>query len=87
MPCDATGDERNGVARTCGNGPGLDVVAGRFLAAALITGGAQGIGRAIARRLGAEGANVVIADIDQEMMGRTCAAMEAEGAQRESRAL
>ena len=31
---------------------------------ALVTGGASGIGRAIAERLGAEGAHVVVADID-----------------------
>ena len=33
---------------------------------ALVTGGAHGIGRAIAYRLAAEGAHVVVADIDQE---------------------
>ena len=33
---------------------------------ALITGGAHGIGEAIARRLASEGAHVVVADIDQE---------------------
>ena len=33
---------------------------------AFITGGAHGIGRACARRLAAEGAAVVVADIDDE---------------------
>lgn len=41
---------------------------------ALITGGAQGIGAATARRLVAEGANVVVADINSESL----AEMEAE---------
>src|SRR5215218_5245147 len=39
---------------------------------AIVTGGAQGIGLAIARRFVAEGAKVVIADIAQEI-GRTAA--------------
>ncbi|MGH9469680.1 MAG: SDR family NAD(P)-dependent oxidoreductase [Terriglobia bacterium] len=38
---------------------------------ALVMGGAQGIGQAIARRLALEGAQVVVADIDREMMART----------------
>jgi rhamnulose-1-phosphate aldolase/alcohol dehydrogenase len=32
---------------------------------ALVTGGASGIGRAVARRLGAEGAHVVVGDLDE----------------------
>jgi 3-oxoacyl-[acyl-carrier protein] reductase len=37
---------------------------------ALVAGGAQGIGKAIALRLALEGARVVIADIDRKMMAR-----------------
>lgn len=39
--------------------------------AAIVTGGARGIGRAIAERLASEGANVVIGDIDIESGKRT----------------
>lgn len=38
---------------------------------ALVVGGAQGIGKAIALRLAREGAHVVVADIDRAMMART----------------
>jgi NAD(P)-dependent dehydrogenase (short-subunit alcohol dehydrogenase family) len=38
---------------------------------ALVVGGAQGIGKGIALRLAREGANVMIGDIDQDMMGQT----------------
>src|SRR5689334_18884452 len=38
---------------------------------ALVVGGAQGIGKAIAIRLVREGATVVIADIDRKMLGAT----------------
>ncbi len=44
----------------------------------LVVGGAQGIGKAIAVRLGREGARVVIADIDGPMMEKTVAGMRAE---------
>ncbi len=37
---------------------------------ALVVGGAQGIGKAIALRLALEGARVVIADVDRRMMAR-----------------
>jgi 3-oxoacyl-[acyl-carrier protein] reductase len=40
---------------------------------ALVVGGAQGIGKAIATRLAREAATLVIADIDKEMMARTAA--------------
>jgi NAD(P)-dependent dehydrogenase (short-subunit alcohol dehydrogenase family) len=44
---------------------------------AFVTGGARGIGAAIATRLAAEGAEVVIADLDGEAAGRLAAAIGA----------
>lgn len=44
---------------------------------AIVVGGAQGIGRAIAVRLASEGAKVLIADIDREQMARTSREIEA----------
>jgi NAD(P)-dependent dehydrogenase (short-subunit alcohol dehydrogenase family) len=46
---------------------------------ALVVGGAQGIGKAIAVRLGREGAHVFIADVDRPMMEATVREMTAEG--------
>jgi NAD(P)-dependent dehydrogenase (short-subunit alcohol dehydrogenase family) len=46
---------------------------------ALVVGGAQGIGKAIAARLGREGAQVVIGDIDRPMMARAAREMAAAG--------
>jgi NAD(P)-dependent dehydrogenase (short-subunit alcohol dehydrogenase family) len=40
---------------------------------ALVVGGAQGIGKAIARRLALEGAEVIIADVDRSAMSSTAA--------------
>jgi NAD(P)-dependent dehydrogenase (short-subunit alcohol dehydrogenase family) len=53
-----------------------DRFAGRV---AVITGGGSGIGAASARRLAAEGAAVVIADIDADAGDRVAAALRAEG--------
>lgn len=51
-------------------------VAGRV---AIVTGGAQGIGGATARRLAEEGASVLIADVDQETAGQRVAAIREAG--------
>ncbi len=48
-------------------------------AVAIVTGAGRGIGRAIAGRLGAEGARVVIDDIREETAERTAAELRAEG--------
>lgn len=54
--------------------------AGRFAGqVAIVTGGADGIGRAIARRLAAEGARVVIFDIDRVLLERTVAELTVPG--------
>lgn len=47
---------------------------------AIVVGGAQGIGKAIAVRLGREGAHVVIADIDRVMLDRTSRELAKGGA-------
>jgi NAD(P)-dependent dehydrogenase (short-subunit alcohol dehydrogenase family) len=46
---------------------------------AIVTGAARGIGRASAERLLAEGAKVVISDIDEEQLNRTAAELGAAG--------
>lgn len=46
---------------------------------AMITGSAKGLGRAIARTMAEEGANVVISDIDEVALKATAAEMEASG--------
>ncbi|MFB9808770.1 SDR family NAD(P)-dependent oxidoreductase [Haladaptatus pallidirubidus] len=45
---------------------------------ALVTGGSSGIGRAIATRFGAEGASIVVADVDAEGGKETVSMVEAE---------
>ena len=46
---------------------------------AIVTGGASNIGRAISITLAAEGANVVIADIDQKQMEKVVGTIQASG--------
>jgi 3-oxoacyl-[acyl-carrier protein] reductase len=53
-------------------------LAGRVV---IVTGGARGIGKAIALRCAAEGASVVIADIEGELGAQTAAQIEALGGQ------
>ncbi len=48
---------------------------------ALITGGAQGIGRAAAERFAAEGAKIVIIDVVEDKANETVAALKAGGAE------
>jgi NAD(P)-dependent dehydrogenase (short-subunit alcohol dehydrogenase family) len=47
---------------------------------ALITGAARGIGLATAQRLGAAGATIVLADIDEELLGEAAERLKAAGA-------
>jgi 3-oxoacyl-[acyl-carrier protein] reductase len=47
---------------------------------ALVVGGAQGIGKAIAVRLSSEGAQIVIADVDRAMMALTAGELKKNGA-------
>ena len=46
---------------------------------AVITGGASGIGLATARRLGREGMNIVLADIEERTLDEAVAGFEADG--------
>jgi len=59
---------------------GGSIIPNRFRGqTALVVGGAQGIGKAIAVRLAREGAQVAVADVDRAMMARTAKEMAAEG--------
>ena len=46
---------------------------------AIVTGAAQGLGRAIASRLAAEGASVFLADVQDHKLAATAAAFKAQG--------
>ncbi len=46
---------------------------------ALVTGGAQGIGKTVAMLLAKEGADVAVSDINVELAGKTCQEIEALG--------
>jgi len=54
---------------------------------AIVTGGGQGLGEAICRRLAAEGAHVVVADIVESRSRRVAAAIESETEDRQAIAL
>ena len=47
---------------------------------ALVTGGASGIGKAIAERLAAAGAEIVLVDVNESLLRETAAALERSGA-------
>jgi NAD(P)-dependent dehydrogenase (short-subunit alcohol dehydrogenase family) len=51
---------------------------------AIVTGGAKGIGGATARRLAAEGARVLVVDIDGEAAGRNVERIRSDGGQAEA---
>jgi len=54
---------------------------------ALITGAGRGIGKAIARRLGAAGALVIVFDIDESALTATARELSAEGCNAQARVL
>src|SRR6188472_243381 len=48
---------------------------------AVVTGGASGIGRALARRFAADGMRLVLADVEPEPLAATVAELQAAGAE------
>ena len=48
---------------------------------AVVTGGASGIGRAIAQRLAADGMRIALADVEQAALAETAEELRANGAQ------
>jgi NAD(P)-dependent dehydrogenase (short-subunit alcohol dehydrogenase family) len=48
---------------------------------ALVTGAGSGIGRAVAVRLAAAGAKVIVADFNEDAGARTCAELKKSGAE------
>ncbi|MGE0830793.1 MAG: SDR family NAD(P)-dependent oxidoreductase, partial [Hyphomonadaceae bacterium] len=50
--------------------------------AAIVTGAAQGLGRVIARRLAVEGAEVLVADVQDGRVRRTAELLSAESGRR-----
>ncbi|WP_146900362.1 3-oxoacyl-ACP reductase FabG [Cellulomonas aerilata] len=63
--------------RAPGTGPGTGPGAGRRVA--VVTGGARGIGAAVARRLAADGRDVAVLDLTEESTGDTVGAVRAAG--------
>jgi 3-oxoacyl-[acyl-carrier protein] reductase len=81
---------RRGLAHPAGSGIGLHDCRERAPArrtVAAITGGAQGIGFATARRLAADGARVVLLDRDGEAAEKAAAILTPEGADASGREL
>ena len=50
---------------------------------ALVTGGAQGIGRAIAEELAAAGAVLALADVNEAKLAETVAELKAKGSRQQ----
>ena len=52
---------------------------------AIVTGAGSGIGRAVALRLAAAGAKVIVADFNEDSAARTCVELKKSGAEASSR--
>ena len=70
------GGERCDSLSRCLSGVLMDDLTGRV---AVVTGGASGIGLAMAERFGAEGMSVVLADIEEGPLGEAAAGLEERG--------